>query len=186
MLHATPPNHGHLLAFNQQVLDQALALVAAHALPEGPRLAGTVGAHLRHVIEHYDALVFPAQPGVVDYDGRARERSLETQPAVATRRLMALRSELSRWPASTLDAAVKVLGIAGTAGEFGFAAPSSLARELAFVASHAVHHFALLSTHCQHNGTPLPAHFGKAPATVAHERSLITKEEPCPTLLQTA
>ncbi len=179
-------DHGPLLAFNQQVLDQALTLVAAHALPEGPRLAGPVGAHLRHVIEHYDALVFPARTGVVDYDSRLRDRSVETQPAVAARRLMALRKELARWHTHALDVPVQVLGIAGTAGEFTFAAPSTLARELTFVASHALHHFALLSTHCQHNGTPLPTDFGKAPGTVAHERSLRKKEETCTTLLQAA
>jgi hypothetical protein len=182
----------HLLAFNQQVLDQALALVQLHARANGPRYAGPVGSHLRHVLEHYDALLFPAQTGVVDYDSRERNRELETQPAVAARHLQALGKRLHEWASAWLDKPVRVVGVAGTQGEFSFAAPSSLARELAFVASHAVHHFALLKTHCQQQGIHTPADFGKAPATVAHDRaqgqacaesSLTIKETPCPALL---
>ena len=161
----------HLLSFNQQVVDQALALVALHSGTDAPCFAGPVGSHLRHVIEHYDALLFPARSGTVDYDSRARSRELETQPAVATRRLQALALRLQDAPGAWLDEPVRVMGVAGTQGEFAFAAPSSLGRELAFVASHAVHHFALLTTHCQQLGLPTPACFGKAPATVAHERA---------------
>lgn len=161
----------HLLNFNQQVVDQALALVALHGGPDGPCFAGPVGSHLRHIIEHYDALLFPAQSGTADYDSRARNRELETQPAVATRRLQALAQRFQEAPDSWLDQPVRVVGVAGTQGEFAFAAPSSMGRELAFVASHAVHHFALLKTHCQQLGLPTPACFGKAPATVAHERA---------------
>ena len=66
---------------------------------------------------------------------------------------------------------VRVCGQCGGAGEFSFNHPSSIGRELAFVASHTVHHFALLAAHCQQHGIPTPADFGKAPATVAHERA---------------
>ena len=50
-----------LLGFNQQVIDQALAVVGEHATPDAqhsaPPFAGPVGAHMRHVVEHYEALV---------------------------------------------------------------------------------------------------------------------------------
>jgi hypothetical protein len=39
-----------------------------------------------------------------------------------------------------------------------------------FVASHAVHHFALLHAYCLQQGIPIGENFGKAPATVANER----------------
>ena len=176
-------------------MDQALALVALHTGTDGPCFAGPVGSHLRHIIEHYDALLFPVQSGAVDYDSRARNRELETQPAVANRRLQALALRLQDAPDTWLDKPVRVMGVAGTQGDFFFAAPSSLGRELAFVASHAVHHFALLRTHCQQLGLPTPTCFGKAPATVAHERAqgqaaaetaVNFKELPCPAPLQPA
>jgi hypothetical protein len=183
---ATAEPSDALLRFNDEVLEQALHLVAAHAMPEGPRLAGTVGAHLRHIIEHHQALLLPAQAGVVDYDSRARDRLVETHPAVATQRLLALREALARWSADSLGQPVQVRGLAGSTGAYRFEVPSTRGRELAFAASHAVHHFALLKAHCLQSGIPLPAHFGVAPATVAHESRQILEEPTCPPSLQAA
>ena len=176
-----------LLGFNRDVLEQMLALVALHEAPGAPAYAGPMGAHLRHLIEHFEALVFPAEPGVVDYDSRPRDAELERSPALAHTRVLALSQALARWPARRLGVPVRVHGLGGLAGEFRFAVASSIGRELAFVASHAVHHFAVLKAHCQQHGIAVPAEFGKAPATVAHERAgrrapvfPSTEDPPCP------
>ncbi len=162
-----------LLGFNQQVLDQALSVVGGHAMQgaphSAPAFAGPVGAHLRHVVEHYEALVNGLTLGVVDYDGRPRDRQLETHPTLARDRLLGLRQVLGQWTPDMLDRPVQVLGQGGITGDFDFCVTSSVGRELAFLASHAVHHFALLAEHLQRHGVPVPAHFGKAPATVANE-----------------
>jgi len=163
--------HEPLWRFNRQVIDQALDLVAAHQLPGAPAYAYPVGAHLRHVIEHFEALLFPAVPGVVDFDARARDAALECSPAVAVQRLQALRAALSRGAGTPLTAAVQVHGQGGLGGEFHFSVPSTVGRELVFVASHAIHHFALLQAHCKQHGVPTGTTFGKAPGTVAHERA---------------
>ena len=180
-----------LLTFNQRLIDQALALVAVHETSRQSHYAGPVGAHLRHVIEHYEALVFPAEHGVVDYDGRARDRELEGNPALASERLSALRARLDG--SLALHAPVQVRGQGGLAGEFIFAVPSCIGRELAFLASHTVHHFALLAPHCWQHGIPTPADFGQAPSTVAHARassatptSHPTQEFTCPSSLLSA
>jgi hypothetical protein len=189
-----------LLRFNREVLAQALSLVAAHDGPGRPALAGPVGAHLRHIVEHYEALLGTvAGTAPIDYDRRARDRELERCPALARQRLTALQQRLAG--DLLLDTPLQVRGRGGLAGEFEFAVGSTLGRELVFVASHAVHHYALLQTHCAANGVELPADFGKAPATVAHERALAassaaaaaaatetpkprpTKESSCPALL---
>jgi hypothetical protein len=187
-MHSTPTHppsaqNERLLAFNRQLIDQALALVAAHAVERTQRYDGPVGAHLRHVIEHYEALVFPAAHGIVDYDKRARDRELERNPVLARERLLALRTRLGAWAPAALLSAVQVHGQGGTAGEFAFNVASSTGRELAFVASHTVHHFALLVPHCRAHGIPTPADFGQAPSTVAHARATSTtplrQESPC-------
>lgn len=179
------PQAEALLRFNRDVLDQALALAAAHEAAGAPPYARPAGAHLRHVIEHYEALLIPAQRGEVDYDRRARDASLENCPRAARQRLHALQLCLQRWHGEDLQRPVRVRGQAGLAGEFGFVVGSSLGRELVFLASHAVHHFALLKPHCQQHGMAIAADFGKAPATVAHERasrpSARTQEAPCNT-----
>ena len=158
-----------LLDFNQQMLDQALAVVSQHEVPNAPPFVGPVGAHLRHVVEHYEALVHGLSLGVVDYDGRPRDRQLETSPTLARDRLLGLRQVLGQWTPDMLDRPVQVLGQGGITGDFDFCVTSSVGRELAFLASHAVHHFALLIEHLQRHGVPVPAHFGKAPGTVANE-----------------
>jgi hypothetical protein len=162
-----------LLGFNQQVLDQALSVMGGHTVPgalqSAPSFAGPVGAHLRHVIEHYQALADGLTLGVVDYDGRPRDRQLETNATLARDRLLGLRQALGQWTPDMLDRPVQVLGQGGITGDFDFCVASSVGRELAFLASHAVHHFALLAEHLQRHGVPVPAHFGKAPGTVANE-----------------
>ncbi len=160
-----------LLGFNALLLEQALELAAAHVGPTRPRYAGLVGSHLRHVIEHFEALLFPAVTGSVDYDARPRNAALDASPNVARERLHALQAALKATSATSFAEPLQVLGQSGLEGESGFRVSSSLGRELAFVASHTVHHFALLANHCQQQGIPTPEGFGKAPATRAHERA---------------
>jgi hypothetical protein len=182
-----------LLDFNQQVLDQALAVVAGHGVAGAPPYAGPVGAHLRHVIEHYESLIEAVSTRSVDYDRRPRDPALETTASLARKRLHALRQHLALWKPDLLNVQVHVLGQGGTLGDFNFRVMSSIGRELAFLASHAVHHFALLASHCQQHGIPTPAHFGKAPSTVAHHMAVsrahapfAAQENPCPSLPQAA
>jgi hypothetical protein len=160
-----------LIEFNTRLLEQAQALAAAHASPGRPLYAGLVGSHLRHVIEHYEALLLPTESGSVDYDARPRDAALEACPNVARSRLQALQHVLTATPVARFAAPLHVKGQGGMEGECRFRVTSSLGRELAFVASHTIHHFALLATHFQQQGIPTPEEFGKAPATRAHERS---------------
>ena len=180
------PDTQRLLQFSIDVLDQAVALVALHEVPGAPDYASPVGAHLRHVIEHYEALLCAAEPGVVDYDQRPRDSDLERQPALARARLTALQTHLLAWADAQLAAPLQVRGLGGLSGDFGFAVNSTAGRELVFVASHAIHHYALLEAHCKQHGIPAGAQFGRAPATLAHERSappfsvqLASKETTC-------
>ena len=163
------PETQRLLHFSIDVLEQALGLVASHELPGALSYAAPVGAHLRHVIEHCEALLCPAEIGIVDYDQRPRDRELERQPTLARARLEALLARLLQWTDAQLDAPLQVRGLGGLTGDFDFAMNSSAGRELVFVASHAIHHYALLQAHCKQHGIPINAQIGRAPATVAHE-----------------
>ena len=174
-----------LTQHNVQVLEQALALVAAHQRIGSPAYAGPVGAHLRHIVEHYEALLAPPLQGVVDYDSRPRDALLERCPNTAAARIAQLIErlrELARTGADT-DAPVAVRVHIGSAGQWPVEVPSTLARELVFVASHAVHHYAVLVAFCREHGIAIDADFGKAPATVAHQRALAAAlPQPEPTL----
>lgn len=161
-----------LLRFNRDVLAQAHDLACAHLAPNAPAYPRPVGAHIRHVIEHYEALLSPPEPGVVDYDARPRDAALEHDPRIALMRLSVLSLVLQGLCSQDLGSAVRVRGQGGLHGDFDFEVASSMARELAFAASHAVHHFAVLKPHCDAHALGQALNFGKAPATVAHERAI--------------
>ena len=176
-----------LLAYAGNVLGQALALAAAHEAPGAPPFADHVGPHLRHVIEHYESWLGAAGGQHIDYDRRARDAALERSPLLARARLLAIQQRLARWPRLQLSTPLRVRACIGMAGESVCSTDSSFGRELLFVTSHAVHHFALLQVHCRQHGIPIGADFGKAPATVAYERTRapatphdIEEKTPCP------
>ncbi len=175
-MHKTTPSEARsdaLPRFLHALLDQALALAAAHEAPGAPPYQRPVGAHLRHVIEHIESLLDARGAATLDYDDRPRDLLLECEPRFARERLRMLQQRLAALRGDDLERPLRLSGRAGLAGELAFEVSSTLGRELAFVASHTVHHYALLVAHCARRGLPLPADFGKAPATVAHERSLV-------------
>ena len=158
-----------LLRFNIDLLDQAVSLVQAHEHAEAPAFADYAGAHVRHVIEHYEALLLRPDADVIDYDNRPRDRELERCTQRARARLQRLQQRLRAWPAVSLAMPIRVSSRIGAAGEFEFETRSSVGRELVFLASHAVHHFALLQVYCREHGLSMGSRFGVAPATLAHQ-----------------
>lgn len=164
------PDHQKLVDFNVAVLDQALAVLAAHAAAPGSDYVSHTGPHLRHVIEHYEGFVQQVLSCSVDYDSRARDRAPEREPAIARERIVALQQQLKALDLTSLTEPLAVHLRGGLAGDENFVSFSSVARELLFVASHAVHHYAIIQLHCRAQGISLGADFGKAPATVRHAR----------------
>ena len=179
---ATPLHDGAaaLIDFNCKVISQAISLLARYEADKTDAFSGPAGAHLRHVIEHYDALLSPPTAGVVDYDIRVRERALERDIALARQRLQALSKRLSEG-AMPLETPLEVRGQGGLAGDVDFVVSSTFGRELVFVASHALHHYALMRPYCQTAGISVSLDFGKAPSTVAHERATTTTTSICST-----
>lgn len=157
-----------LLAFNDEVLAQGGALAAAHEADAAAPFAPLAGPHLRHVIEHYEALVMRPGAHEVDYDGRPRDRALERSPTLVRERIAALRAALHGGGADDIDEPLIVHARIGPEGRWPLVTTSTVGRELVFLASHAVHHYALLREHCVRHGLAVAPHFGIAPATVAH------------------
>lgn len=164
------PDVQKLLDYNSAVLDQALKVLDAHAAAPASDYAAHSGPHLRHVIEHYEAFTQHVASHSVDYDTRARDRAPEQDIAVARARIQALQQQLMTLDATTLTEPIAVHLRGGLGGEDNFVSFSSLARELLFLASHAVHHYAVIQLHCKAQGICLGDDFGKAPATVRHAR----------------
>jgi hypothetical protein len=132
---------------------------------------GTVGKHLRHVVDHYHAIVSGAtnvEP--VDYDNRLRDVPMETDRSHALRTIGKLRVNIQDLGSVSDTTAIRVRVM--VAGD-GCCATlhTSLGRELAFATHHAVHHQAMMRAIAGEFGVDLAPSFGKAPSTINHELS---------------
>lgn len=153
----------HNIASLRQALE-ILDLVAHHGLEYG----ATVGPHLRHVTDHYACFFDGLSRGLIDYDKRERDPTAETQLDVARQRIVALSARLADLSQQSLPPRLMVqLASAADAGaQQSWSSPD---RELQFLQSHAVHHYALIRLHLQDLGIDLGAAFGKAPSTLQYE-----------------
>ncbi|MBX3722273.1 MAG: DinB family protein [Turneriella sp.] len=128
----------------------------------------SVAKHVRHVLNHYEALL-KINSGVVDYETRERGTEIERDRSVALAACERLMASLKGW-LNDLPA-VKELRVERlirfSDGRIESASyPSSFARELDFVHQHTVHHFALIADILRRDGIAVPAEFGMSPATL--------------------
>jgi uncharacterized damage-inducible protein DinB len=135
----------------------------------------TPGGHLRHITDHYLGLLDGLERGEVDYEHRARDPKVEGEAAYAAELLRGLIPRLEGIAASNqnrvlrvrIEAADEVGGARGGAEAWS---DSSLSRELEFMVSHTVHHYALIAVMCRLLGHEPAADFGMAPSTIRYLR----------------
>lgn len=130
--------------------------------------SGSIGAHVRHAVDHVEALERAVASGVCCYDDRVRGTAMEDDPATACARLAACRMRL-RGLDPALLARPLALSARITADRLTVDATSTVAREVVFVLSHTVHHAALIAVLLEDLGRARPARFGLAPTTPALE-----------------
>jgi uncharacterized damage-inducible protein DinB len=158
----------HAVDYNLAVLRQAAALIQTVRQQQLP-YAAQIGPHLRHVVEHYEEFLAGLPERVVDYDRRARDRSLEQQPELALARIHGVAQALRGLREGSWPESLAVSQFGGMTGNERFIAASSPLRELLFLAGHAIHHYAQLKPLLSGLGVVVSEDFGKAPATVRHD-----------------
>ncbi len=129
-----------------------------------------VGAQYRHVLEHYQCLLAGLDGGCVDYDARARDPLIERDRGHALRTTHDLLQTIASLP-SDPDLSLEVQMDCGGGGTCPEWSRSSLGRELQFLASHTVHHYALIALLLEAQGEEVPTDFGVAPSTLTHQRA---------------
>jgi hypothetical protein len=130
-----------------------------------------IGGHFRHCLDHFTSLLRSVGSDFVDYDHRDRDPRIETQPEFARELTGQIRVELQQRPMEALETVVRVGCEVSYAHGDSPEMNSTFGRELAYCIAHAIHHFALISVMARLMEIPLPANFGVAPSTVAHQRS---------------
>lgn len=158
-----------VLAHSLQQLADLLAITSDAQYNRKPVgvIPSSLGSHVRHCLDHFEALCTGAITGVVDYDDRQRGTAVETDRIAAMSAIQRLRLQIEALDESVLARTVRVPSIIAGDGT-SIETRSSLGRELAFVLSHTVHHNALVAAMCRTLGISITDRFGYAPATIAH------------------
>lgn len=125
---------------------------------------------MRHVIDHYLALMQGCEDGFVDYNKRNRFADIEDDPQAATEAWERIAIWLEKVCSNNPDEPLQIQSETSIQHTEYVTVDSTLARELVFVASHAIHHFSLLAVIRSMQGADTPEHFGVAPATVTYLR----------------
>ncbi len=126
--------------------------------------SGSIGAHVRHALDHIAALLSADPAVVLSYDHRERGTEVETDRSAALRAILRLRAATARWPSRPLDFSLRVVSrIDEEGGSIG--GWSTLARELAFVVSHTIHHQAIIALLLAQQDVVVSDRFGYAPST---------------------
>jgi len=129
---------------------------------------GSLGAHYRHVLDHFLCLVVGIRTGEVNYDERARNSLLERSAAEARLVTDGLLNEFDLMTGEMLRQNCSVTYRVGYGTGNAGTVKSNIARELMFCVGHAIHHYAILKLLCAGTGVRLPYEFGIAPSTLKH------------------
>jgi len=164
------------VAGNLEVLRQGVDLL--RLMDDGVYGAGNpatarspVGAHFRHVLDHYRSFLSGLATGEINYDARERNTPLERDRELAIAAALGYIADLERLPAELADRPVRVnlRSVAAADGCPDWSA-STIKRELQFLVSHTVHHYALIKELLRQEGLEAGEAFGVAPSTLAARR----------------
>jgi hypothetical protein len=139
-----------------------------YARPLTGVFTGSLGAHYRHILDHFLCLIEGIRTGKVNYDLRRRDPLLENSIAQAHLATEALMDEFCDLAPDTLQQECLVSYRVAYGDGREEAVPSNVAREIMFCVGHAIHHFAILKLLCAGAGVDLPYEFGIAPSTLKH------------------
>ena len=132
-----------------------------------------VGVHFRHVLDHYRSFFLGIASGQIDYDARQRDPRLERDREFAIETALGLVSDLGRIAEADGGRPLRVNMRSIAADDAGSDwSDSTLKRELQFLVSHTVHHFALIKELLRQAGVDAGEDFGVAPSTLAHLRQV--------------
>ena len=159
-----PPSRPLCLLLDDLASVLAAVPVEVYCARFATSVTGSIGEHVRHCLDHVSALLAAPSELPLSYDSRERGTPVETEPAAAVQRIRLLRTALTAWPGRSIDEPLEVSAQLTSGGRV-LTTWSTLARELAFVFNHTVHHQAIIGVLMATHGLTVPERFGHAPST---------------------
>lgn len=124
--------------------------------------AGSIGAHFRHNLDFVNNFLRGIESGQIDYNNRERDLRIETDREYARARTAEVIEKLSNLSPETLASGILVQS---EVDENAFH-PSSVTRELEFLHSHTIHHYAIVAEKLRAAAVDVDFEFGVAPSTL--------------------
>ncbi len=133
-----------------------------------PHFPSSIGAHMRHIVDHFTALLDGIETRHVNYNKRNRYNEVEQTPQYAIEAFEKITKRLENIESSELDLQLSVTSEIDVQKSHSTTCSSTVERELVFVSSHAIHHYALVKVMCAMQNKDIPKYFGYAPATITN------------------
>lgn len=148
---------------------EELAAVLRHLSPLAytaipfPAVSGSIGQHVRHILDHVATVCATAPRGLLSYDHRERGTNVEADVAAALQTIRRLTAALTAL-AGRDDEPITMMSLLAPGAEPAVVR-TTIGRELLFVVSHTIHHQALIGLLLSAAGCGVPRDFGLAPST---------------------
>jgi hypothetical protein len=161
--------NGHSLEDNLEALEQGIALLERmedriYATPVPQLSLSCVGGHLRHCLDFYVSFLRGLGAGRIDYDSRERDSRIELDRRYATDKIHAVCDGLRWLQKGTIPMEISVC-LEGNGDAWSRSSPE---RELQFLLSHTIHHYALIAIALRFHGFDPGRGFGVAPSTLRY------------------
>lgn len=150
-------------------VDAAIAGLSAEQYTRamGPLFANaSVGAHVRHCLDHLRALLETPAGVPIEYDHRERGTAIEREPGAGRAEIARLIGVLDASAGRAMDEEL-VVRLLPSAEAAEMSLSTTLGRELAFILSHTIHHNASVRGMLVAMDKSVEAGLGMAPATIA-------------------
>lgn len=127
----------------------------------------SLGQHFRHILEFYLCLLEAQSSGIVNYDNRKRDLSIETDKSYAQVVAQTILSKIQ-----SIDLHTNI-GLETCLGADTAIIPSNFSRELVYLSEHTIHHFALIKIGISTSfpSVKLCENFGVAESTIVYNKN---------------
>jgi hypothetical protein len=137
-----------------------------------PLFISSAGAHMRHILDHYLAIKNGLAIGLIDYDKRSRGGAVENDINTALDLVSEIEAFLLSLSSVKLQQKIQLSTEISVEIKQVEIVDTTLAREIIFAGSHAIHHFAMIKQISQAQNLTTPKTLGIAPATATFLRDI--------------
>ncbi|MFT5880515.1 MAG: hypothetical protein ACI86X_001643 [Moritella sp.] len=161
---------------NIEGLEQGITLLTLmtneqYCMRARPYVESSIGEHLRHVLDLYLALKRGSEKIIVDYDVRRRGALVESCRRTGLVELKQIKTWLLSLQPDHMNKTIIISTAVSVVNTLTTQIKTSLLRELVFVSSHAIHHYALMNVTAKLCDFQAPENMGLAPATLTALRN---------------